>query len=143
MKKVGPFVGVVGFSQGAKVAVEVVQRLQRGDDEDGIKVVVAVCGTAPFQGGCGAGIEGGGEDEVVVKRKTGWEESLGKGPVRVQSIHLIGEADPWRKESEKLVELFEEGKRTVMRFQGGHYMPAQDKVNREVVKLIRAACEGA
>ena len=118
-------VGVVGFSQGAKVGVEVVRRLEA--EGRGPRVFVAVCGTVPFGGG-------GGE------REEGWRGYLERGLVRAESVHLIGEADPWRGESERLVAVFEEAGRRVVRFKGGHHMPLEEGVNRQVVRIILEAC---
>ncbi|AEO68735.1 uncharacterized protein THITE_2054654 [Thermothielavioides terrestris NRRL 8126] len=128
-------VGVVGFSQGAKVGMEVVRRLEgmgrMGEEEEGngvdVKVVVAVCGTAPFQGG---------GDE----REKGFRGSLEKGVVKAASVHLIGEDDPWRPESEKLVEFFDEARRKVIVFEGGHQMPAAEWVNTQAVRVVLDAC---
>ncbi|KAK0737217.1 serine hydrolase-domain-containing protein [Apiosordaria backusii] len=100
----GPFVGVVGFSQGAK-----------------------------------AGMELGGKD---TEREGGYKESLGLGKVaRTESFHLIGEDDPWRGESEALVGFFDEGRRRVRRFKGGHQMPLDKGVNQEVVEWILGVCQ--
>jgi hypothetical protein len=57
-------------------------------------------------------------------------------------VHLIGEGDPWRAESEKLVEFFGEEGRRVVRFRGEHHMPVEDALNRQVVRMILAACGG-
>ncbi|KAG7291130.1 hypothetical protein NEMBOFW57_001141 [Staphylotrichum longicolle] len=128
-------VGVVGFSMGAKVGMEVVRRLEKEYEGGGairVKIMVAICGTVPFGGG------GGDEDGA---REKGWKESLGKGLVSAESVHLIGERDPWRGESEKLVQFFGEEGRRVLRFKGGHHMPVEDAVNRQVVRMILAACQ--
>ncbi len=126
VKKLGDdVVGVVGFSQGAKVGLEVVRRLEK--EGRGPRVFVAVCGTVPFGGG-------GGE------REEGWRRYLERGLVKAESVHLIGEADPWRGESEKLVAVFEEARRKVVRFKGGHHMPLEEGVNRQVVRIIVEAC---
>jgi hypothetical protein len=54
---------------------------------------------------------------------------------------LIGEGDPWRGQSEKLVAFFEEEGRRVIRFKGEHHMPADEAVNRQVVRMVLAAVE--
>ncbi|KAK4238978.1 serine hydrolase FSH [Achaetomium macrosporum] len=145
VERLGPFVGVLGFSQGAKVAMEVVRRLERvhrgacGDEkEEGacpswFKVVVTVCGTAPFQGGVEGRLVRDGQQEA---RDKGFRESLAGGVVKAQSVHLIGEEDPWRPESEKLVEFFDEVRRTVIRFKGEHHMPRDNETNGQVARLI-------
>lgn len=129
-------VGVVGFSMGAKVGMELVRRLAKKRADGGPSVFVAVCGTVPFQGG---GLSGDNSAEEEAKEK-GYRESLAKGLVKVEAVHLIGDADPWRSESEKLVGFFEEERRTVIRFKGEHQMPLDDAINEQVASIIKAAC---
>ena len=119
---------MVGFSMGAKVGMEVVRRLEGREGGGGVKVVVCVCGTVPYRGGGDAAREEGGK------------RMLGRGVVRAQSVHLVGETDPWRAEGEKLVGYFGEEGRKVMWFRGGHHMPAEDAVNKQVARIMLAAC---
>ncbi|KAK4178129.1 serine hydrolase FSH [Triangularia setosa] len=132
VEKQGPFVGVVGFSQGAKAGMELVRYLENRERE--MRFWVGVCGTAPFQGG---------QDK---KREGGYRESLRLGTVnKTESFHVIGEGDPWRGESEALVGFFDGGggderKKKVRRVEGGHQMPLGKGVNREVVEWILGAC---
>ncbi|KAK4123032.1 hypothetical protein N657DRAFT_690712 [Parathielavia appendiculata] len=126
-------VGIVGFSMGAKVAMGVV-RLLEAEGGANIRVVAAVCGTVPFQGGYIRGLL----DEA---REKAYQGSLVKGVVQAESVHLIGDGDPWRVQSEKLVGFFAEEGRRVIRFEGEHHMPADDAVNREVAMLILAAVD--
>lgn len=135
-------VGVVGFSMGAKVGMELVRRLAMKERAGGgVKVFVAVCGTVPFQGG-GLLLSGDNNSVEEEAKEKGYRESLAKGLVKVEAVHLIGDADPWRPESEKLVGFFEEEKRTVIRFKGEHQMPLDVAINKQVVSIIMAACAG-
>ncbi|KAK4155749.1 serine hydrolase FSH [Chaetomidium leptoderma] len=146
----GGLVGVVGFSMGAKVGMEVVRRLEADDNIEeggekgktggGVKVVVAVCGTVPFRGGVASSTTAASEGDEA--REKAYRASLDKGRVKAESVHLIGDGDPWRAEGEKLVEFFEDEGRRVIRFRGAHHMPADDAVNRQVVRVILAACKG-
>ncbi|AEO58227.1 hypothetical protein MYCTH_2305422 [Thermothelomyces thermophilus ATCC 42464] len=130
----GPVVALVGFSMGGKVAMELTRRLE-GEGDRRIKMVIPVCGTVPLQGGFD---EGGARNETKEK---GYREILGRGPVKAKSIHLIGEDDPWRPESEVLVDFFDETGRSVIRFKGAHHMPLDDALNRQVARMILAACK--
>ncbi|KAK0666527.1 putative serine hydrolase [Cercophora samala] len=115
VEKQGPFVGVVGFSQGAKAGMELVRFLEQRGRE--MRFWVGVCGTVPFQGG--------------------------KDEERTESFHLIGEEDPWRGESESLVGFFGDGEgagKQVSRFKGGHQMPLDKGVNKEVAEWILGVC---
>ncbi|GAB1319984.1 Esterase LovG [Madurella fahalii] len=119
-ERLGPFVGVIGFSQGAKAGMYLLQRLEelslRGLDAIGVRFFLAVCGTArPREGGSMLGTVG------------------------VESIHVIGDEDPWKEAGEALVEYFEPALKKVVRFKGGHHMPTEDDVNKFVAELVVAA----
>lgn len=125
----GPFVGVIGFSQGAKAGMYLTRRLE--NEGRAVSFFMSVCGTVPFQG-----VKYGEKGEK-------YKESLDEGGiVKTESIHVIGIDDPWRTESETLVEFFAERTRRVVRCKGGHQMPAEDVVNRQLVAIMLAAYEG-
>ncbi|KAK4143115.1 serine hydrolase FSH [Dichotomopilus funicola] len=128
-------VALVGFSMGAKVGMEVVRRLEAEGISE-IKIMVSVCGTVPYQGG---GRKWVGQEESEAGER-GYQERIGMGVVKAQSVHLIGERDPWRSESEQLVDFFEETRRTVVVFRGGHHMPVEDALNGKVARMIMTAC---
>ncbi|KAL2192914.1 serine hydrolase FSH [Corynascus similis CBS 632.67] len=130
----GDVVGLVGFSMGGKVATEVVRRLEAAGDRR-VKVVVPVCATVPLQGGL---VKEGDKDEAKEK---GYREILARGVVRAESVHLIGERDPWRPQSEMLVDFYDEKGRSVIRFKGEHHMPLNDAINSNVSKIILTACK--
>ncbi|KXX76090.1 Esterase LovG [Madurella mycetomatis] len=119
-KRLGPFVGVVGFSQGAKAGMYLLRRLEElskgGLDAIGMRFFLAVCGTARPRDGA-------------------------VPSVAVESIHVIGDVDPWKEASETLVGYFEAASRKVVRFKEGHHMPAEDGVNKFVAELVIAAYE--
>ncbi|KAL2156635.1 hypothetical protein VTH82DRAFT_1380 [Thermothelomyces myriococcoides] len=131
----GPVVSLVGFSMGGKVAMELTRRLEKEGDHR-IKMVISVCGTLPLQGGIDE--SSGARDEM---KEMGYREILGRGPVKAKSIHLIGEDDPWRPQSEVLVDFFDEKARSVIRYKGGHHMPLDDTLNRQVAKMVLVACK--
>lgn len=141
IKGLGNVVGVVGFSMGAKVGMEVVRRLQAEGDDGRVKFFLACCGTVPFQGGDETARKAGRKESEG--RDEAFKDNLAKGVVKAESMHLIGEGDPWRAESERLVEFFAEEKRRVVRFRGEHHMPVDDAVNRQVVRIMLAACKGS
>ncbi len=160
----GPFVGVLAFSQGAKAGMLLLRRVQEerakpnarpaGRGERVLTLpdfMVAVCGTAPFQGVGYRDDEGNGDGDGDLasaerawneERRRGFKESLAKGVVNVESIHVIGERDPWRPESEALVEFFDADNRRVIRFDGEHQMPVDYGVNTLLANLMVSAYEG-
>jgi len=133
----GPFVGVIGFSQGAKAAMHLLRFLEKREVTEGVlnpvRFAVLVCGTVPFQG-----VKGPHDARVQAHK-----ESLGLGTVKTPSIHAIADDDPWRPESEALVEFFDgQSRRLVVRFRGGHYMPKDDAVNGTIVDFIQEEYDG-
>ncbi|KAK4215721.1 serine hydrolase FSH [Rhypophila decipiens] len=132
----GPFVGVVGFSQGAKAAMHLLRFLEKRERETGevnpIMVMVSVCGTAPFQG----------VKDPADPRAKAHEDSLALGKVETPSIHLIAEDDPWKPESEALLEFFDPGTRGVIKYKGGHYMPKDDELNQRIVDFVNGEYDG-
>lgn len=128
-------VALVGFSMGAKVGMEIVRRLE-AEGVSEIKIVVSVCGTVPYQGGA----RKWADQADAEAGERGYQERIGMGAVNAQSVHLIGERDPWRSESEQLVDFFDEARRTTIVFRGGHHMPVEDALNGKVARMIMTAC---
>jgi len=148
----GPFCAIVGFSQGAKCTVHLLRHLQKTAPRklESIKIAVLVCGTAPFQAGYvhPDGWKAGGDLKVAEKEGTderrvrGFDECVGLGLIKgIESVHVIGEEDPFRLQGEKLVDFFEPRGRRVYRFKGGHSMPADKGVNDLLRNLIVSAYE--
>ncbi|KAK4221344.1 putative serine hydrolase [Podospora fimiseda] len=123
-EKNGPFVGVIGFSQGAKAGTYLVRHLER--EERGVKFFVSVCGTAPFKG------KGKGFVDVLKK--------LGRN--KTKNMHFIGLEDPWRPESEAAVGLWEGGEdeERVRRVEGGHHMLIGKEENEFLREWILDCC---
>ncbi|KAI8626897.1 serine hydrolase FSH [Xylariaceae sp. FL1651] len=114
----GPFVGIIAFSQGAKAALHLLRWLeQRGNQLD---FAALFGGTVPFRRAIGT---------------EGWAELI-KPAVITRSIHVIGDEDPWRAESEALMEHFDKPTRMLIRFPGGHHMPVDPAINEQLAKLI-------
>ncbi|KAK3322678.1 serine hydrolase FSH [Apodospora peruviana] len=131
--KQGPFVGVLGFSQGAKAAMHLLRWAEKKYGEDSpLKFSLLVCGTVP----------GRGVRDPDDRRCKVCEESLALGRVKAESIHVIGSDDHWRPESEALLKFFEPETRNLVRFPGGHHMPLEDRVNTTLAQLVQAAYEG-
>ena len=114
----GPFVGVIGLSQGANAATH----LSRGLEQRGQQLEFAALfgGTVPFR------------LEVNTDR---WPELI-KPTIITRSIHVIGDDDPWRGESEALMDHYDKPSRTLIRFNGGHHMPVDASINEKIAELI-------
>ncbi|KAL1619940.1 hypothetical protein SLS56_009907 [Neofusicoccum ribis] len=128
IRQQGPFVGVLGFSQGAKTAMQLLLlQEERPQDVGGIKFGVFTCGTVPPEDLLFAQRGGEGEAEAETQRPA---------TVRVPTLHVIGDADPWRLESEKLPEFCDAATRRVFPFKGGHHFPAIAAENQKMADLI-------
>jgi predicted esterase len=115
----GPFVGVLGFSQGAKTAVSL---CLLPEDLD-IRFAVLLCGTAP--------------PADLVGDNPGQDRNLGR--VGLPTIHLIADNDPFRPRSEMLKDYCEPSTRLVIRFEGGHHLPTDAGVNARLAgEIVRA-----
>ncbi|KAF2969145.1 hypothetical protein GQX73_g4382 [Xylaria multiplex] len=117
----GPFVGIIAFSQGAKAATYLLRWLeQRGQQLD---FAALFGGTVPFR------LKIGTEE---------WAELI-KPTIITRSIHVIGDDDPWRSESEALMEHYDKPTQSLIRFKGGHHMPVDPDINDKLAKLIIAS----
>ncbi|TGJ87458.1 hypothetical protein E0Z10_g1284 [Xylaria hypoxylon] len=116
----GPFVGIIAFSQGAKAATYLLRWLeQRGQQLD---FAALFGGTVPFRLAIGT-------EE--------WAKLI-KPTIITRSIHVIGDDDPWRSESEVLMEHYDKPSRSLIRHKGGHHMPVDPDINDKLAKLIIA-----
>jgi predicted esterase len=116
----GPFVGILGFSQGAKAATHLLRWLeQRGQQ---LEFAALFGSTVPLR------LSIGSEE---------WPELI-KPTIITRSIHVIGDKDPWRGESEALMDHYDKHSRSLVRTTDGHEMPRDPEVNEHLAKLIIA-----
>lgn len=120
-RREGPFVGIVAFSQGAKVGMHLVRWLQDNDepaDHPLPRFIVLVCCTSPFRG----------------KRQPGEPGVPAEGSIRIPSLHLIADKDEWHNQGEIVVRCFKDP--VVVRSPEGHQMPMDNGLNRQIVSFI-------
>lgn len=121
IREQGPFVGVLGFSQGAKTALELLLLQEERADEVGIKFAVLACGTVP-PADLLFGQRGEGEQRAQV--------------VRVPTIHAIADSDPWRPQSEHMPAYCAPETRRVFRYTANHHLPNLPAENQALADLI-------
>ncbi|KAI9839498.1 MAG: hypothetical protein M1819_002123 [Sarea resinae] len=136
LQEQGPFAGVLGFSQGARIAAGLLLREeeQRLEDErtgicrDYLHFGVFLCGTFP-----------------AIQWSTPSPQSVSKSDVRrhdlvsTPTVHLHGSHDPWRMESKLLLaRFFDPLHASVMDFSGGHNLPLLGSDTDKLAKLIMA-----
>ncbi|KAF6810638.1 oxidoreductase [Colletotrichum sojae] len=109
----GPFVGLVGFSQGARAAASLLLEDQREPFFGGKVFGLFICGTFPPFVPC---------EDVVIAAPT---------------VHVIGLEDPWEPDSEELLGLCDkEGPRRVVRFPEGHHLPTSKETIAQISRLV-------
>ncbi|KAF3480346.1 citrinin biosynthesis oxidoreductase CtnB [Arthroderma uncinatum] len=142
----GPFVGLMAFSQGARVATGLLLHLEEKrrnecSDLPEIKFIILNNATYPplffdLESWATDSADGSWADDSSDRSTDG--RSSGERRVAIPSIHTQGLNDPWRPESEKMrVTYFEEDCSIVMPFTGGHQMPALDREANTIVDAIR------
>jgi predicted esterase len=119
MHEYGPFEVVLGFSQGARVAAAL---LSQGALVAESLLFVFICGTYPLFA-------------------TPSPQHMHMLPTRV-SVHYIGQHDPWRSESEQLLETCSRWSSVkVVKSIGGHHIPTQKHKVAELAEAVMAAYE--
>lgn len=140
-----PFVGIMAFSQGARVATGLLCHLEKlkrkgSSDMPDIKFAVINSGTyPPLLLDSDADVLNNSVEERLLS--DGGGRSEGKR-LLLPSIHLQGSQDPWRPESERLLEdFFTKEQATVIEFTGGHQVPVSDNDTAKIVEAIRRLAE--
>ncbi|EKG13971.1 Serine hydrolase [Macrophomina phaseolina MS6] len=123
IREQGPFVGVFGFSQGAKTALSLLLLQEERPAEVGIRFGILASGTVPP------------EDLLFAERGEGEAEQRAQ-VVRVPTLHAIAESDPWRPQSEQLPVYCDPERRRIFRFNGGHHLPNNPADNAALADRI-------
>lgn len=113
----GSVVGVMGFSQGARVATALCLDPELGRD---IKFAIMVCGICPT---------------LALSAV----ESKMPLPLNIVSVHVQGSVDPWTAKGKKLsMQYFNQGLARVVKFKGGHEIPVK---TADVQRIAEAMAE--
>jgi predicted esterase len=121
------FVGVLGFSQGAKLAAGLLLEQQvRG--RKGFRFGVLLMGVSPPL------VSGLSDEQRATK-------------IAVPSVVVLGKEDPWRNEGRRLYdEFWETGKANLLELEIGHRLPDLEAENKmvvdEILRLYRETGEG-
>ncbi|KAK2010237.1 oxidoreductase [Colletotrichum eremochloae] len=112
IQQTGPYVGVMGFSQGARAAASVLLEQQRQPFVPYNLFGVFLCGTyPPFVP----------DDDKI----------------RAPTVHVVGLFDPWKPASEELIELCsEQSTRQVVRYPGGHHLPNAPDTIQNIAAMV-------
>ncbi|KAK5132879.1 hypothetical protein LTR08_008399 [Meristemomyces frigidus] len=129
----GPVVGIASFSQGARVATGLLhyiqQERQKGrKDLPDIRFALINSGTYP---------------PLFLQDTTDGEQCsvlaiAGVRPLNLPTLHLIGSNDPWKPESEKLLQdHYDTSSSTVINYSGGHQVPTLEKDVKRILDAVR------
>ncbi|KAI4166489.1 MAG: hypothetical protein LQ348_007800 [Seirophora lacunosa] len=119
----GTFVGVLGFSQGARLALGLLREQQEGraDAIEDFGFGVFICGTYPPLGLSSELFPVTPTVQFETQRWDGAHEGI----IDVPTVHVVGDRDPYAPKSRLLVRCSERSSRTVMEFDIGHHLPVK------------------
>ncbi|VEU20140.1 DEKNAAC100930 [Brettanomyces naardenensis] len=123
-KEYGPFIGLLGFSQGAGIVGAILNKFSEIVDDDKAKLKFAM-----FYSG--------------FRYKQESMEKFYTEKIKVPTLHVLGELDTVvsHERSQALIDQCENA--TVIKHPGGHYVPStKELVNREVAWVERAVNGG-
>jgi Serine hydrolase (FSH1) len=128
--ELGPFDGILGFSQGATIAGSILlkEALQEKFDTMPFKCAVLIGGPRPFE------IWSPGANRVTMKRASGRE--LGQ-VLRVPTLHIVGKQDPWYGDCVSMMELCDEEVASLYAYEGAHPLPTSQNINAVMASEIR------
>ncbi|KAL6718182.1 hypothetical protein ACLMJK_004270 [Lecanora helva] len=119
----GPYDGIIGFSEGALVAADVILHQQRHPPPaTRLRVAIFISGAPAW--------------DYDLHRSLLADET--KQRIRVPSVSVIGKEDPIAGAARALYELCEEGKRGLVEWEGGHGIPRGEAQGRMVQGVRRA-----
>ena len=137
----GPFVGVLGFSQGARLAAGVLLEQQEKGHVEGHDFRFAVCFNGTYPALLLAPEEPSvGSRPTSSKELTQWDEAHDLR-IRLPSIHVHGDQDPYVHCSKLLARCFDRKNATIFDFENGHHLPTSmsdtERVAEEILRVYR------
>lgn len=123
---VGPYDGLICFSQGCAVSTGLLLRLGAKFGYNGalpVRFVILICGGRPF------------DSKGTMERV----EAADVAPIEISSIHIQGRKDPGLEESKRLASLYSESGKQVIELDIGHCPPRRTSDVCTVASAIRKA----
>ncbi len=131
LKKEGgaPFVGVLGFSQGARVAAGLLHEAQERVGAPQLSFGILINGSYPA-------LRQSSNPSPALPRLTeshrrDWKDEH-EGCIHLPSIHVHGKRDDALERSRLLARCFDPKTATVMEFDNGHHLPVSDDDTKEI-----------
>ena len=117
----GPFNGLLGFSEGASVAANVLIEQERSSSFRPFKCAVLISGTPPLRPDNG---------QLFLADETG-------EIINTPTAHVLGEKDPGRRGGLALFNLCTKGAASLYEHKQGHEIPKVPAVTKKMAELIR------
>ena len=120
----GDFVGVLGFSQGARMAAGLLSDQERGENEGmpNWKFGVLLCGShPPYSLRASRASLNGSKDEVKIDESGVISEPTVEEMIRVPSVHMRGLRDVHMEKGRRLAKFFSD--KIEFEFDQGHHLP--------------------
>jgi predicted esterase len=98
IQRLGPFYGLIGFSQGASIASTAYEHMVLNNFENSLKYIICI---------------GGVETYTPLKFK-----------IKIKSLHLMGQEDEHLEQSKLLVNCYDKECATIIEYNEGHNIPS-------------------
>lgn len=144
-KEGGPFVGVMGFSQGARVAAGLLheaQDRQKGDDDDdgglkkgGLRFGVLMNGSYPPLRQSSSPSSTSTLPRLSEHTQREWNDQH-EAVIHTPSIHVHGSRDSALPLSKLLAKCFDPSSATVLEYDNGHHLPVSDDDTKVIADHI-------
>ena len=136
----GPFVGVLGFSQGARLAAGILLEQQEQGQVEGQKLRFAVCVNGTYPALILAKESSLASQPTRDAELTEWDESYNLH-IHLPSVHIHGDQDPYLYGSRLLARCFDPQTAKVFEFDNGHHLPTSasdtERVAEEILRIHR------
>ncbi len=141
----GPFVGVLGFSQGARLAAGILLEQQEKGQVEGQKLRFAVCVNGTYPALILAEDSSPTSHPTVDAELSEWDETYNLH-IRLPSVHIHGDQDPYVHGSRLLARCFDPQTAKVFEFENGHHLPTStfdtERVAEEILRIYRGSDKG-
>ena len=134
----GPFVGVLGFSQGARLAAGIMVEQQDKGHVEGAKFRFAACFNGTYPAILLAQESPEASRLSSDRELPAWDEAYNHH-IPLPSVHVHGRMDPYVRASKLLAQCFDVEAARVFEFENGHCLPTltsdNDRVAEEILRI--------
>ncbi len=136
----GPFVGVLGFSQGARLAAGILLEQQERGQVEGHELRFAICVNGTYPALILAGDQSPTLRPTLDTELVEWDEAYNLH-ITLPSVHVHGNQDPYVQGSRLLARCFDPQTATIFDFETEHHLPTSasdtEKVAGAILRIYR------